>query len=285
MLPIKIQDKPIGALSFIYTESGRQYTQADLTMAQEVASRAALAIQNARLFAESQKAVSIRDEFISVASHELRTPVTSIKMYTQVILEQMKKKGETKLVTPLIKMGGQIDKLTLLIDDLLNISKLQLGKLEFHEEFFNLQEVVEDTVESVQASSQQHTIIIKGTISKPVWGDKYRIAQVITNLLTNAIKYSPEANKVIVYLGETKRNAEVTVQDFGIGITKEQQKKIFTRFYRVSGPEARTFPGLGIGLYISSEIVHRHGGTIEVKSIKGKGSKFCFTIPFTKQKQ
>ncbi|MES2436751.1 MAG: ATP-binding protein [Patescibacteria group bacterium] len=283
MLPIIIQDKPVGAISFIYSESGRKYTQADLTVAQEVAARAALAIHNARLFTESQKAVSVRDEFISVASHELKTPVTSLKMYTQVILEQMKRKGEDQMIIPLKKMETQINKLTLLIDDLLNISKLQLGKLEFHEEFFDLQEVVVDTIESVQASSIQHKITIKGTLTKKVWGDKYRIAQVITNLLTNAIKYSPEAHKVVVHVGETKHNAEITVQDYGIGITKEQQKKIFTRFYRVSGPEARTFPGLGIGLYISSEIVRRHHGKIDVKSIKGKGSKFCFTMPFTKQ--
>jgi signal transduction histidine kinase len=282
IVPLIVEGKPIGALTFVSTESQRYFTKSDLTIAEEVASRAALAIHNSRLFTDAQKAIAIRDEFISVASHELKTPVTSLKMYTQIVLRQLEKQGNTMLSSPLFKMNAQIDKLTLLINDLLNISKIQLGKLEFNEEHINLQEVVEDTIESIQSGTQSHKLILEGRIKKTVWGDKDRISQVLTNLLTNAIKYSPHANKVKIKVSEGRTHAQISVQDFGIGIDKEQQRKIFNRFYRVSGPEERTFPGLGIGLYISTEIIKRHGGKISVQSVKGKGSEFSFTIPYKK---
>jgi PAS domain S-box-containing protein len=285
IVPIIIENKAVGVITFVATESRKHFTEADLVIAEEVASRASLAIHNAQLFSDSQAAISVRDEFISVASHELKTPVTSLKMYTQIVLKQLEKRGEDILVNPISKMNNQIDKLTLLINDLLNISKIQLGKLEFNEESFDLKEVVKDTIESIQSSTTTHTITLNGKITKHVWGDKDRMSQVITNLLTNAIKYSPSADKVKVQLKESKTHAEVHVHDYGIGIDKEQQKKIFNRFYRVSGLEEKTFPGLGIGLYISYEIVKRHGGTLSVKSTKGKGSEFIFTIPFKKPKQ
>jgi PAS domain S-box-containing protein len=284
IIPLVVEGKSFGALTFVSTESKRHFSQADLSVAEEVANRAALAIHNARLFTDSQNAIAIRDEFISVASHELKTPVTSLKMYTQIVLRQLEKQNDQILTNPVSKMNAQIDKLTMLINDLLNISKIQLGKLEFNEESFDLQTVLEDTIESVQPSTQTHTISLKGNIKKQVWGDKDRINQVITNLLTNAIKYSPQADKVQVIISEQKDKALVTVKDFGIGIEPEQQKKIFNRFYRVSGLEEKTFPGLGIGLYISSEIIRRHGGKISVSSVKGKGSEFSFTLPYKKPK-
>lgn len=286
IIPLIVESRPIGALTFVCTgDSNRHFTKAELTVAEEVASRAALAIHNSRLFGDAQHAISVRDEFISVASHELKTPVTSLKMYTQIISKQLEQRGEEHLLTPLIKMNAQIDKLTLLINDLLNISKIQLGKLEFNEESFDLQEVVEDTVQSLQSTTPTHKIKIEGTLKNPVWGDKDRISQVVTNLLTNAIKYSPKADKVKIKLFETRKNSEVRFIDYGIGIDKEQQRKIFNRFYRVTGAEERTFPGLGIGLYISSEIIKRHGGKMSVKSVKGKGSEFCFSIPRAKPKK
>ncbi len=284
LTPLIVEGKAIGVLTFVTAETARTFTQADLTIAEEVASRAALAIHNARLFSDIQAAVAIRDEFISVASHELKTPVTSLKMYTQIVHRQLENRGEDTLVVPISKMNNQIDKLTLLINDLLNISKIQLGKLEFTEESFDLCVVLKDTIDSIQSSTSTHKITLIGTFKKEVWGDKDRVSQVITNLLTNAIKYSPDAHKVKVLVSEETDQAKVSVQDFGIGIDKEQQQKIFNRFYRVSGLEEKTFPGLGIGLYISNEIIKRHGGTLTVKSIKGKGSQFIFTLPYKKPK-
>lgn len=280
IVPLLIQNEAIGAITFVTAESGRHYTQADLSMAEELASRAALAIQNARLYSEAQKAIGIRDDFISIASHELRTPITSLKMYTQVLQKQLSKKGETSFNHSLSRMDAQLNKLTGLISDLLNISKIELGRLEFQEEWFNLDEVVKEACEAIQQIATRHTIHIKGSIVQPVWGDKDRIGQVVTNLLTNAIKYSPQAQEVIVRLQAEPDNALVSVQDFGIGIDSEHLNKIFTRFYRVSDPEEKTFPGLGIGLYLSYEIIKRHHGSVMVASEKGKGSVFSFSLPY-----
>lgn len=279
-VPLLIQGKAIGAITLVAAESGRHYTNADLFMAEELASRAALAIQNARLYTEAQNAIGIRDDFISIASHELKTPVTSLKMYTQVLQKQLAKKGEESLSHSLAKMDAQLNKLTALIGDLLNVSKIELGRLEFQEETFDLNEVVKETIEAIQPTTIKHTICLEGRIAQPVWGDKDRIGQVLTNLLTNAMKYSPQANTIIVRLTPETDVAVVSVQDFGIGIDKEHQSKIFTRFYRVSDPEEKTFPGLGIGLYLSHEIMKRHGGSLTLVSEKGKGSVFRFTLPY-----
>lgn len=279
IVPLLIQGQAIGAITFVAAESGRHYTQTDLSMAEELASRAALAIHNAHLYSEAQKAIGIRDDFISIASHELRTPITSLKMYTQFVQKQLSKQGDESLSQFLGRMDAQLNKLNGLIGDLLNVSKIEVGRLEFQEEWFNLDEVVSETCEAIQQTAPKHTIHIEGSISCPVWGDKDRIGQVVTNLLTNAIKYSPQAHEVLVRLQSEPDAAVVSVQDFGIGIDQEHLSKIFTRFYRVNDPEEKTFPGLGIGLYLSHEIIARHGGSLTVASEKGKGSTFTFSLP------
>ena len=279
------QGKAIGAISFVSAESGRHYTQIDLTMAEELASRAALAIENAHLYSEAQNAIKIRDDFISIASHELRTPITSLKMYTQILQKQVARMGAESIGRSLAKMDAQLNKLTALIGDLLNISKIESGQLPFQEEMFDLNEVVKETVEQAQLSTIKHTIEVEGRIPLHVWGDKERIGQVMTNLLNNAVKYSPYANKVVVHLQSEEDVAAVSIQDFGIGIDKEQLSKIFERFYRVSDPEEKTYPGLGIGLYLSNEIIKRHGGNLTVASEKGKGSIFRFTLPYQRRTQ
>lgn len=281
IVPLCIEDRCIGALSFVTTETKRHYTKEDVSIAEELAHRATLAIENARLYRNAQKAVTLRDDFISVASHELKTPITSLKMYTQVLQNKFAQRGETDLLKYFDKIDDQANKLSLLINDLLNVSKLQHGKLDFAIEPFDLNNIVKETTEALQETARQHTIIVEGKIPKQVHGDRYRIYQVITNLLTNAIKYSPKANKVVVQLIPEKKVAVVTVKDFGIGIEKEQQKKIFSQFYRVNTTDEKTFPGLGMGLFIAHEIVKRHGGEMRVMSEKGKGSQFSFTLPYT----
>lgn len=232
---------------------------------------------------ELEKAIGLRDNFISIASHELKTPVTSLKVYAEMLLRQFSKKGDTKTTDYLSKIIRQIDKLTLLIQDLLDVSRIHASRLTFRKEKFDLNEMTKEVIESTQQISSRHTIILKGVIHKNVWGDKERISQVLINLLTNALKYSPKANKVIVTLREDKKEASISVQDFGIGINKNHQKKIFDRFYRISDTNEQTFPGLGIGLFISHSIIKRHGGKILLKSEKGEGSTFAFTLPYNKK--
>lgn len=220
-----------------------------------------------------------REEFISIASHELKTPVTSLKAYGQVLQARFAKKDEEHSVMMLSKMDAQINKLNNLITDLLDVSKIEGGRLQFQNNFFSFDELVHEIVEEVQRTTEKHTITVYGKTGRKIYGDRDRIGQVIINLLTNAIKYSPQSDKVIVTSLATKKEVKVCVQDFGVGIPKDKLPHVFERFYRVPGKTHDTVPGMGIGLYISSEIVKRQGGSIWAESIQGESSTFCFTLP------
>lgn len=226
-----------------------------------------------------------KDEFMGMISHELKTPVTSLKAFAQVLQKQFETVGEKHAASLLGKMDGQINKLTVLIADLLDVTKLETGKLHFHEEFYSFDAMVGEIIEEIQRTTTQHVIVTKGKTNKNIFGDKERIGQVLTNMLSNAIKYSPKSQEIIVHLSGTKTEVTCCVQDFGIGIAKEKQTLVFERFFRESGFMEDTFPGLGLGLYVSSEIVKRQGGSIWVNSKKGKGSTFCFRLPILKQEE
>ncbi|MGI8419326.1 MAG: PAS domain-containing sensor histidine kinase, partial [Candidatus Levyibacteriota bacterium] len=223
-----------------------------------------------------------KDEFIGIASHELKTPVTSIKGYTQVLQNRFQKDGNIKAVELLSRMDGQINKLTSLIADLLDSTKIEGGKLQFHEGYFDFNELTTDIIEEMQLTSLKHTLIKKLATTKTISGDRDRIGQVITNLLSNAIKYSPHSNKIIVTTSEDKGNITLCVQDFGVGVPKEKQDKVFDRFFRVGGKKRDSFAGLGLGLYIAAEIIKRHNGRIWVESDGKKGTTFCFSLPIKK---
>lgn len=225
-----------------------------------------------------------KDEFIGIASHELKTPVTSIKAYAQVLEAIFREKGYEKETTMLSRMGIQINKLTNLISDLLDTTKIQAGKLMFNERWFNFNQLVEEAVEDMRRTTSKHTIVVQlGESSGDTFADPERIAQVITNLLSNAIKYSPDSDQIVVSTGEAEGQVRLCVKDFGVGIAPEKHEKVFEQFYRVSGDKQHTFPGLGLGLYISSEIIKREGGRIWVESVEGKGANFCFTLPLAKK--
>jgi len=220
-----------------------------------------------------------KDEFISVASHELKTPLTSLKVYVQVLQKQLENYQNGKSLAYLDRMDKQIDKLNKLIHDLLDISKIQVGKLAFHYETFPIDTLLQEVVESLGSATKKHSIIISRTVDILVAADRDRIGQVLINLISNAIKYSPDSDKIIVAAEKGKSEIIVSVEDFGIGIDKEHQNRIFERFYRGGEQTEKTFPGLGIGLYISFEIIKRHGGILWVESTKGKGTIFRFSLP------
>jgi PAS domain S-box-containing protein len=220
-----------------------------------------------------------KDEFISMASHELKTPVTSLKGFTQLLLRRFKRLGDDETFRSLARMDTQLNRLTKLISDLLDISKMQTGQLQYSMEPFDLNVLAQEIVENVQETTQTHRLILQKTAEVCVCGDRDRIGQVLINLLTNAIKYSPQADQVIVQIALDGTDALVSVQDFGIGIAEAHQEKIFERFYQVNEPIEKTYPGLGIGLYIACEIIKRHRGRLWVKSQKGEGSVFYFSLP------
>ena len=236
---------------------------------------------------ERVRAERRKDEFISMASHELKTPVTSLKGFTNVLQRRLTKQDDLQGLYYLARMDAQLDKLTTLISDLLDISRMQSGKLLLRREPVDLDALIEETVENMQAATSTHQLLIEGKTGAQVLGDKDRLGQVYINLLTNAVKYSPRADKVIVRLfrEEDPEQVVVSVQDFGIGIEETHHEKIFERFYQVTDPEEKTYPGLGIGLYISSEIVERHQGRMWVESRKGEGSTFFVALPLLRSEQ
>ncbi|KKQ10015.1 hypothetical protein A3E66_02050 [Candidatus Daviesbacteria bacterium RIFCSPHIGHO2_12_FULL_37_16] len=220
-----------------------------------------------------------KDAFIGMASHELKTPITSIKAYIQVLQSKYRQSRDEVALKYLDKTNDQLNNLTELVNDLLDLSKIQTGRLELEKQQFNLGDLVRDTVETMQGLTQRHKIYLEGNENVDIVGDKNRIGQVLINLINNAIKYSPEAEKIILNVFRKGNKVTFTVKDFGIGISRTHQKRIFDRFYRAAGKSEKTFPGLGIGLYISSEIVRRHGGNIWVESVKRRGSTFFVSLP------
>ncbi|MES2651098.1 MAG: PAS domain S-box protein [Bacteroidota bacterium] len=224
-----------------------------------------------------------KDDFIGIASHELKTPVTSIKAYTQILERMLLKKGEEKEAGMIKKMDMQINRLTSLIGDLLDVTKINSGKLQFNDRNFDFNELVIEIVEDLQRTTEQHQLIENLQNIGIVYGDKERIGQVITNLVSNAIKYSPEAKQIIIHTQVNENEVTLCVEDFGVGIAEDKLNKVFDQFYRVSGDMQHTFPGLGLGLYISAEIIKREHGRIWVNSTPGRGSKFCFALPMRKK--
>ena len=223
-----------------------------------------------------------KDEFISMASHELKTPVTSLKGFTNILQRRLTKQGDAAGLHYLARMDTQLNKLTKLITDLLDISRMQTSTLIFQKEPVDLDTFVHEALENLQAATSTHRLLLEGRADAQIMGDKDRLGQVIINLVTNAIKYSPRADKVIIRLSQDQKQAIISVQDFGIGIAEAHHQQIFERFYQVTNPEEKTYPGLGIGLYISREIVERHHGRVWVKSRKGEGATFYVALPLAK---
>ena len=223
-----------------------------------------------------------KDEFISVASHELKTPITSISASMQILQKLTKAETLPEKVTLFInKANNNLSKLVHLLDDLLNVTKIQQGQLGLNKTRFNLTEMIRDCCEHINVDNNQE-FVINTTEAVMVDADYRRIDQVMVNLLNNAIKYSPQSKRVEITITHDDERATVAVRDFGIGINPEKLPHLFDRYYRVDAL-GHQFSGLGLGLYISSEIIHRHGGKIGADSTLGNGSNFWFSIPLEEQ--
>lgn len=220
-----------------------------------------------------------KDEFISTISHELKTPITSIKAQVQILERKFVSTSDVAVALMLRRMNLQINRLNTLIRDLLDVGRIDEQLLPLHKDEFLFNEMVEDTVAETQRTTNTHELLIKNTEPITCVGDRGKTGQVLSNFLTNAVKYSPGKDKIIVSFWEQEDQIFCSVQDFGIGISPEKQAHIFERFYRADGVENNVISGLGLGLYISAELIKSLKGTIGLKSEPGQGSTFYFTVP------
>jgi signal transduction histidine kinase len=232
---------------------------------------------------DQKKVEKEKDEFLSIASHELKTPLTSIKAYVQLLDRKLKLDKQSAEAGFMNKVQDQIEKLNNLITDLLDVSKIENGKLKINKKPTSLENIISNAVETIIQTHDENKVKIKRHGINPdilIPLDEVRIEQVLINFLTNAIKYSPQNNQIIVttFVDQEKQEVKVSVTDFGIGIPDFKQDAVFRKFYRVEESSLQ-FQGMGIGLFICSEIIKQHHGTIGVSSKVEEGSTFYFTLP------
>jgi signal transduction histidine kinase/FixJ family two-component response regulator len=299
--PLLAREQILGLLCFIYTESERKFSKTDLELATDLARRVAANVENAKLYEEAQEAIRARDEFLSIASHELKTPLTSLQLEVQMLMRVMRK-GTTmvpqiagrgtlseeptpvgmpspgQLASKMEALDRQIRKLSKLVNNLLDVSRLAAGRFEIRREEVDLSLVTSDVV----SRFRQQVELAGGTLDlfapEAIVGnwDRLRIEQVVTNLISNALKYG-RGRPIGIRAEHVDGRARLTVKDNGIGIATEDVQRIFDRFTRASG--SRNYAGLGLGLYIVKQIVDRLGGTVSVDSELGVGSTFTVELP------
>lgn len=283
--PLVARGQALGVLTFWITDSDRRYHSADLALAEALASRAALAVDNAQLYREAQQAIQVREEFLAIASHELKTPLTTIKAYGQLLARQLLQPNldHDRLSGLVQQLHRQTDRLEQLVNHLLDASRIQQGRLELHPEPINLPQLAQQVLERFEHAPERspaHRFVLAAAAAiKGSW-DPARLDQVLTNLVANAVKYSPEGGEVRLAMAQQDGQVLVAVSDQGIGIPREAQAQLFQPFVRLAS-ERQRIGGQGLGLYITKQIVEQHGGMITVESEPGKGSTFTVSLPLS----
>lgn len=282
-VPLLIRDKPLGAMMIASSQENRRYSAEDLETAKELAHRCSIAIENALLYRDAQEATRLRDDFLSIASHELKTPLTALAMQIQLMnriadqdtLTDLLKK---KLVNLARNSGQQVQRFSGLINNLLDVSRISAGRLILNREEVDLPQLVRDTISRFRIESEMSDCSIELRGDARIMGqwDRTRVEQILANLLSNAIKYGAGKPIEITVQREGER-VKLIVRDHGIGISKEAQTRLFERFERAVS--IKQFDGLGLGLFIVRQIVEAHGGSVRVESESGQGSSFIVELP------
>ncbi|MCM2322498.1 MAG: ATP-binding protein [Oligoflexia bacterium] len=233
-----------------------------------------------RNVSELKRLERLRDEFLSTAAHELKTPMTTIKAYVTLLKKWRPDDLGERESKALTVLGYQTDRMNKLIQELLEFSRLQLGRLQLDRTRFDLRELVAEVISHAQGISPAHRLELHNGHEHWVMADRDRVEQVLVNLIDNAIKFSPEGGPIEVSIGEEEGRTQVAIQDRGLGISEPSQRHLFDRYYRAHSETSYNFSaGMGMGLYISRELINRHGGTIWCESREGQGSTFHFTLP------
>jgi PAS domain S-box-containing protein len=281
MVPMKAGGRTLGAITLVLAESNRRYTPADVALAEELGIRAAASVENARLYRDSVEASRLKDEFLSTLSHELRTPLTAILGWARILvgnnLPEDKRVKAVEIIARNAKTQAQ------LIDDMLDISRIITGKMRLDVQSINPLEVIEAAIDSVRLPAETKMIRIQTVVDPqagPIIGDPARLQQIIWNLLTNAIKFTPKGGRVRVLLTRINSHIEIEVSDTGEGIAPEFLPFVFDRFRQGDASSSRPHGGLGLGLSIVRDLVELHGGTIDATSEgSGKGATFRVKLP------
>jgi signal transduction histidine kinase len=279
-VPLSARGRTLGALSLVSAESGRRYTAADLPLIEELGRRAGIAVDNARLYDEAQRAVKLRDEFLSIASHELRTPLTSLQLQVSGLQRNLKRPDMTlpKVREKLEAVDRHVERLTALVNALLDVSRASAGRVKLDLEEIDLVTVVREVAARFQPDLANAGCYLSLELPERLVGtsDRMRLDQIVTNFLSNAVKYG--AGKPIeVALRSEHGRAILSVRDHGIGIAPPDQARIFERFARAVSVEH--YGGLGLGLWIVHVYVEAMGGRIHVASEPGQGSVFTVELP------
>ena len=222
-----------------------------------------------------------KNDFIAMVSHELKTPLTSMQGYVQLLALRAKNDENTFSMSKLEKVHSQVKKMTTLINGFLNTSSFEAGKIYLNEQTFEINDLLNEVVEEVTLITANHNFVVMPSPTVSVKADRDKIGQVINNFLTNAVKYSPKGKSIDISCKESNGNIQVSVKDQGIGIKPQDQEKLFDRYFRIESVQNQTISGFGLGLYLSAEIIHRHKGKVWVESEMGKGSTFYFSLPLT----
>jgi PAS domain S-box-containing protein len=218
-------------------------------------------------------------EFVNAASHELKTPVTTMKLYLHMLQDHLRQKDDTVPLGYVDKISDQVKKLSTLINEMLDLSRIDTNKLRYHYELFDYSQFMKELKEEFQHTELIPDIELVTTCHENIKGDRILLKQAVVNLLDNALKFSKGHSRIIITVSLQGNSIKTTVTDFGIGIAEQHHGKIFDRFYRVTGIRKSTYPGLGLGLFLSKEIIKNHGGEIWVESEEGKGTTVYFTLP------
>ncbi|WP_323382303.1 PAS domain-containing sensor histidine kinase [Myxococcus dinghuensis] len=284
-VPLVARGRVIGALMLFRTEGARAFSDEEERLAEELARRTALSLDNARLLREAREAVRLRDEFLGIASHELKTPLTPLHLKVQLLQRQVdllaahgKPVNAERVSETLDVVQRQVRKLTSLVDNLLDVSRITAGRLKLELEEMDLASVAAEIVYRFAPSAMQLRCSLEMYAPVPVLGrwDRLRLEQVVTNLLSNALKYGA-GQPVRLSVEAEGRTARLTVQDGGIGIAPVDLPRIFERFERAVSD--RHYGGLGLGLYITRQIVEAFGGSVRASSELGRGSTFVLELP------
>lgn len=277
MVPLSYQNKAIGVLT-VLSKQNKRFTKVDLEALNVFAPFATLAIKKTQYYSEMEQALETRDLFISMASHELKTPITTINVYTQLIKRKLlgNQQLETKWIDPLL---NEVTRLTKLINELLQVNQIKTGELQYEWKECSLKEIIGRAVNDFTITHKEVVIKFNNHLNEgkdTIWGDYDKILQVIINILNNAVKFSPKYSEIIISARQTTLNTIIEIQDHGKGISKKDLRYIFDRFYR---GEKNKHEGMGLGLYLTKKIIDMHNGEISVASTLNVGSTFKLTFP------